>query len=141
MKRTLLAAAMCVGSAHSVELWLTVIGDVTNPAVDTVEVATSTVAREGELRLMKIRTHRMHERVTFESKPYRSYLGQIQIDCTAEEARFRELRYFRGPLWTGQVRDVAFPRDAMPKVVFRDVQPNPVQRIVRAACQGLGSNS
>jgi len=129
----LLAAPAC-GPALAQTHWLTIVGDMTDPAVDTVEVSPDSVVGLDELRVMKIRTNRKQERITYDHKPYRSYFGSIQIDCVRKEARFRQIRYFLGPMWTGAARDVEYPEAAMPPVALRDFQPNPVQRIVQAAC-------
>ena len=129
----ILGPCLCVpvlGQAH----WLTMAGDLTTPQVDTVEVSPDSVTVFKNLRVMKIRTNRAANRITYDGLPYRSYHGTVHIDCDAKQARFRQMRYFLGPLWTGEARNVEYPEGDMPPVAFRDLNPNPVARIVQAAC-------
>jgi hypothetical protein len=116
------------------ESWFSITGDPADPAADTVQVAPDTVVVFTTLRVMKIRANRAVTRAGYDGVPYRSYVSTVQIDCETNEARFRKLELFYGPLWTGPNRVVDYPENEMPKMVFMDLQPNPVERIVQAAC-------
>ena len=122
-----------LGSAWA-DIWFSITGDPGDATVDTVQVAPDSVVVFSNLRVMKIRTSRAAPRQGFDGAPYRSYLSAVQIDCDNNEARFRKLELFNGPLWTGPSREVEYADADMPKMGFLDMQPNPAERIVQAAC-------
>ncbi|APW38386.1 hypothetical protein RD110_15275 [Rhodoferax koreense] len=114
--------------------WFSITGDPLDPAVETVQVAPDTVVVFGDMRVMKIRTNRAAVRKGFDGLPFRSYESSVQIDCTTREANFRRLELFDDALWRGAGRVLDFANAAMPRMLFQDMRPNPVERIVQAAC-------
>jgi hypothetical protein len=127
----LLAAG--AGNAHA-QSWFTVLGDIGDTSVDTVQVAPDTVAAFADLRAMTIRTSRGRLRTGFDGASYRSYVAQVHVDCDSRIARFKQLDLFAAPMWTGARREFRYADAEMPRMVFKDMQPNPVERIVQAAC-------
>lgn len=126
--------AVACAPVFAQSVWLAITGDATDAGVDTVEVSPDSVLVFQQLRVMKIRVNRASERVGFDELPYRSYLATVQVDCSAKKAHFRQLQLFAGPMRTGADRRLAYAEDHMRQMLFRDMEPNPVARIVLAAC-------
>lgn len=118
--------------AHAQD-WLTVQGDPELPDQDTVQV--DPVARELEPRVMGVRVNRSAPRISWDGVPYRSYTAQVAFDCTSRTARYRSIAFFLDPLWQGNpMRTVDYTSGPPRMMEFREIQPNPTQRIISAAC-------
>lgn len=117
------------------ETWFSIAGNPLDSAIDTVQAAPDTVVVFGNLRVMKIRTNRAAVRQGYDGLPFRSYLSTVQIDCESRDTRFRKLELFDEALWRGPSRMIDYADREMPKMVFQDMRPNPVARIVQAACE------
>lgn len=128
----LLVAGQCPALADT---WFSISGDPLNAGVDTVQVAPDTVVVFGDLRVMKIRTNRAAMRQGYDGVPFRSYVSTVQIDCESRDARFRKLELFFEASWSGPSRVIDYADREMPKMAFQDMRPNPVERIVQAACE------
>ena len=60
------------------------------------------------------------------------------FDCTSNTARYLSIDFYREADWKGESYHTSV-YDELPRLMeFRDVEPNPAQRIVRAACQSSG---
>jgi hypothetical protein len=130
------AAALMFTAAASAEhvRWLTVQGDTTDIASDVVQVAPETITVFDSLRTMEIRVSRSEPRNAYDGGKYRSYQATAEINCGEKRAMWKRHEYFSGPLWTGASRKFDQPTDNLPTMLFRSMSPNPVQRIVHAAC-------
>ncbi|MCE1191559.1 MAG: hypothetical protein LWW96_05330 [Acidovorax sp.] len=127
------AAAACNALAGE-SMWLTVVGDSGDAAVDTVEVdATSAVAFES-MRLVKLRVNRAKPRTGFDGQPYRSYYSTAVVDCTELKSWHRTLSLFEQPLWRGKLRIVEYTERDGREVAFADMEANPRDRLIKAAC-------
>lgn len=134
MKRVAVMAAMLLAPVVWADTeWFTVAGDPLNPSVDTVQVNPESVDRQGELRVLNIRVNRAQLRQNWDGIGYRSYTAQVHIHCDARKGDYLQIQLFDQPLWQGdtQSRRYAQPR---PPMLFKDMAPNPTERIVRAAC-------
>ena len=116
------------------EVWLTITGDSRAAAADTVQFSPESVVVFADLRTMRIRVSRAHDRKGYDDRPYRAYVSTVHIDCMRLTARFRQLQLFAGPLWTGASRVIAYRDADMPPMAFNEIEPNPSARIVQAAC-------
>lgn len=126
---------MLLAPARAASPWLTVVGDVDDAASDTVQVDPTLKAVNGELRSMAIRVNRASMRTSPDGVLFRSYIAQVEFNCLKAEARFQTVSYFLSPLWHGVAhRTVVFTPANARLMRFRDMDPNPVERIVRAAC-------
>lgn len=115
--------------------WLTVMGDRLDPSVDTIEVNPTPVSNSGEHRVMQIRVNRSAPRTNWDGIWYRSYSATVDIDCVEKVAEFLQITYYVQPNWTGQPSETVSYTKTDPRVMrFRGVSPNPVERILRAAC-------
>ena len=100
---------------------------------DTVQV--DPVARDTEPRVMGVRVSRSAPRISWDGVPYRSYVAEVEFDCTLRTARYLGITFFLEPLWQGApVRTVDYRADDPRRMEFREIDPNPTQRIVSAAC-------
>lgn len=136
--RAAAAALVCTAAACSAlaaeSMWLTVVGDSGDAAVDTVEVdATSAVAFES-MRLVKLRVNRAKPRTGFDGQPYRSYYSTAVVDCTELKAWHRTLSLFEQPMWRGKLRIAEYTESDGREVAFADMEANPRDRLIKAAC-------
>ena len=127
-------AWVALGSAHAAPTWLTVIGDPTQPAVDTVEVDASSAVTFGKARLVGIRVNRAKDRMALDKQPFRSYESLVVIDCDKRTARHNSQTLFPEPLWKGVPRAPPYDEKDLREMAFRGVEPNPKERIIKAAC-------
>ncbi|MEB0113671.1 hypothetical protein QN397_20415 [Variovorax sp. RTB1] len=119
--------------------WFTVAGNPGDPASNTVQVDPVAIGVEGDNRAaskrLNVRVNRSAERVNWDNIPYRSYESQVVFDCQARRAAYVQARYYAQPLWQGEPHTVADYGGNPRPMLFRDMEPNPVNRIVRAACR------
>ena len=132
----LLLSCVCL-SARAQSEWLTVsAADSSNIDTDIVEVDADSVAGKSGLRSMDIRVSRAKLRTSWDGVPYRSYTATVLIDCIAKTGRYVSLDFYRLPLWKGTSHQTAtYELNYVRAMQFLDMQPNPTQRIVKAACQ------
>jgi len=133
----LLAASANAEHVH----WLTLQGDTTDIATDVVQVAPDTITVFDDLRTMEIRVSRSAPRSAYDGGNYRSFQATAEIHCRDKRAKWKRHEYFLGPLWTGISRKFDQPTDKLPAMLFNSMNPNPVQRIVHAACSLQGVKS
>ena len=126
----------CSGTAHAQGDWFNLMGDAAVDTVDTIEVDPTPVSISGGQRVMRLRVSRSTDRVNWDGIPYRSYIAEVLFDCQNNTASFQKIDYFSLPAWKNEPdrRLVYSPADPRP-MLFRDVVPNPTQRLIRAACQ------
>lgn len=137
------AAVMVASVAHAqapVQIqWFTVAGNPGDAASNTVQVDPVAIGVEGDSRpaskRMNVRVNRSAERVNWDNIPYRSYESQVVFDCQARRAAYVQARYYARPLWQGEPHTVADYGGNPRPMLFRDMEPNPMNRIVRAACR------
>lgn len=113
--------------------WLTITGDPAQAWQDTVQVNPVAVDRSAQARTLQIRVNRAQLRTNWDGIPYRSYTAQVRIRCEERRGEYLSIRMFVQPLWVGPVQEANYA-EARPPMLFRDVQPNPTERIIRAAC-------
>ncbi len=131
-----LLALLTAGAVQSQALWFTIEGDVKLPAADIVEVDTLSLSRDGENRSMMVRASRADLRSSWDGVPYRSYTAQVMFDCAEKTARYKWLAFYMRPLWEGEVHKTSvYSADDVRPMRFVDLQPNPTQRIINAACR------
>ena len=132
---SILVSGACMARADD---WLTVMGDRTNPALDTIEVNPVPVTMTEESRVMRIRVSRSVPRTNWDGIPFRSYVATVEFDCPNKVGNFQQISYDMQPVWAGESHITTSYTRAAPRVMqFRGVTPNPVERIIRAACRPL----
>lgn len=126
-----LIATACL--AHADTRWFTVTGDAQDDAAETVQV--DPVARTAAPHRMQVRVSRAEPRISWDGIPYRSFTADVQVDCAAGRARYASIAYHLQPRWQGPVHREVDYRSGEPRwMEFRDMKPNPMRRIVAAAC-------
>lgn len=130
----LLAAVLLGRPAAAQSNWFTVTGNPARADVDTVQVDPVAVARDADGKTMNIRVSRAALRHNWEGVPYRSYEAQVVFRCAERRAEYLSATFHMAPLWEGVPHQTTDYAAKPPPMLFKDVQPNPTQRIVRAAC-------
>jgi hypothetical protein len=115
--------------------WLTVLGDAANPAVNTIQVDPAPVSITDAGRVLRVRVSRSADRINWDGVPYRSYESTVLFDCANRTARYLRITYYQQPAWSGEVfKSVNYSAAAPRWMQFREVEPNPNERIIAAAC-------
>ena len=143
MKKNMLFWGLLGGASvlHAQAAWFTVLGDPQDPGLNTIEVDPVPVSVQGETRTMKIRVSRSLPRTSWDGVPYRSYTSTVQFDCANKTARYLSLDFYKEPLWKGEPHQTStYPEGVVRQMAFRDVTPNPTQRLIRAACRPAEKN-
>lgn len=137
---------LCLGGAACVQAdtktnWLNIMGDPQDPTVNTIEVDPTPVSQSNEGRVMRVRVSRSAERISSRGINYRSFESRVLFDCTNSTARYLSADLYLEPGWKGVSHHTSV-YDGPPQLMeFRDVEPNPAQRIVRAACHSSSISS
>ncbi|CAN5197516.1 hypothetical protein BH10PSE16_BH10PSE16_33240 [soil metagenome] len=117
-------------------VWFNVMGNPADETVNTIEVDPTPVSISGGTRIMRIRVSRSADRVNWDGVPYRSYVSEVLFDCASNTARYVSIDYYKPPAWKGEPYQRILYSQSEPRLMqFRDVEPNPYKRIIRAACQ------
>lgn len=136
--RLLVVSLLCSSAAWAqqvAETWLTIVGTPDNPALNTIQVDPASIEREEDLRSMRIRVSRSTQRTSWDGVTYRSYEARVQIDCRDHSARYKSITFYAQPTWRGSAhRTVDYSKGSVRAMAFKDVVPNPNQRIIYAAC-------
>ena len=126
----LLLAFQCVAEPS----WLSIAGDSTQADADSIEIDAVPVLVKDNIRLMSVRVSRSKTRTSGDGIEFRSFQGLVEFDCQRKSARYTQAQFFREPLWRVPVRTVTYAHDDVRPMAFRGFEPNPHDRIVRAAC-------
>lgn len=131
-----LAMALCA-PAFAAGDWFTVVGTRDDAASDTVEVDPVPKSVNGDSRVMAIQVNRASPRQNWDGVPFRSYQATVEFDCAKNTAFFQQVSYFLQPYWAGPShKSVTFSANNRRPMRFRDMTPNPMERILKAACAG-----
>lgn len=118
--------------------WLTVIGSADDPDVNTIQIDPTPLDVQGHLRWMTLRLNRPKQRTSTDGIVFRSFVSVIEFDCDKRTARFTKTQFYNGPLWTSPGRTMNYPASMVRPVVFREIEPNPRERVIKAACTSAG---
>jgi hypothetical protein len=120
-------------AASGAPMWFTVMGDPAEPSANTIQV--DPVDMESQPRTKRVRVSRSTLRTSWDGVPYRSYTSAVVFDCEKRKARYLQLTYYDAPRWQGAPSKTVDYTTGTPRwMEFRDVTPNPTQRIIHAAC-------
>lgn len=135
MRKTAAVLCLWVASlAQAESAWLTVIGSDGDAASDTIQVDPESMT-SGDIRTLRVRVSRAAERTSWDNVRYRSYESLVTFDCVQRSARYVSITYYALPLWKGEPRKISdYTTGPARPMLFRDVNPNPSARIIRAAC-------
>lgn len=111
------------------------LGDRTAPQLNTIEVDPAPLEVSDAGRTLRIRVSRSTPRTSWDNVPYRSYYATVLFNCAEGNAHYLSLRFYNEPLWNGMSHKTStYTRDNPRPMLFLDVEPNPTQRIIKAAC-------
>ena len=136
MKKRLGVLVMVAGvSAAGATEWFTVVGDPNDPRANTIQIDPIVRKADGPLRSMGLRVSRSMLRTSAGGVTFRSYDATVEFDCDKLTVRFVRSQFYDEPLWNkpGPLRNYP-PTDVRP-VEFRQIEPNPRDRVIRAACE------
>ncbi len=128
----------CLWGASCVQAqtaWLNIMGDASDPAVNTIEVHPTAVSLSKHRQVMRVRVSRSTDRTSWDGIAYRSYQAKVLFDCPHKTARYLSIEFYLAPGWKGEPYQTSLYTETVRLMAFRDVEPNPAQRIVRAACE------
>jgi hypothetical protein len=135
----LLLLMLALPLAYAQDPWLTILGDPTSANVDTIQVDPIPVSVSGDYRTMRVRVNRATKRTNWDGIPYRSYESTVVFDCASNTARYIEIRFYLQPVWLGESHQAVTYPNTMPRwMIFGEVDPNPYQKIIHAACGAIG---
>ena len=127
---------MLPACANAAGEWLTVLGNPSEAAVTTIEVNPVTIAISGDQRTMQVRINRSVQRTTPDGVTFRSFNSSVLFDCVQKTARFVSVDFYAQPLWQGEIfKSVTYSALDARNMEFREVEPSPRDRIIRAACR------
>ncbi|MBP6405684.1 MAG: hypothetical protein LCH79_18540 [Proteobacteria bacterium] len=130
---------LCLGCTQALAQtppnWFTVLGDRADPSLNTIEVDPAPLDIHGAERTLGVRVSRSAPRTSWDGVPYRSYYATVLFNCTDGKAHYLSLTFYNQPLWKGPPHQTStYSRDNPRPMLFLDVEPNPTQRIIKAAC-------
>lgn len=114
--------------------WLTMVGNPQEPKIDTVQVDAMSIMGVGDLKLIKLRASRQSVRTSPLGIQFRSFEAIGEIDCISRTARYVRTTFFGSPLWQSPIKTVDYGSERLSVMAFRGIEPNPTEKIVRAAC-------
>jgi len=123
------------GAGAAERSWFTVAGDARQPQTETVQVDPVALKSSGEFRTMRVRVSRAQERRNWDEVPYRSYESRVLINCRTRRASYLDATFYSEPLWRGNPHQVSDYQQNPQPMLFRGMNPNPTERIIRAACR------
>lgn len=137
MKKVFVLFCLWSGSCLQAQtVWFNILGDSADVSVNTVEVDPTPVSISANARTLRVRVSRSAERVSWEGVPYRSYVSEVFFDCANNTASYVWVDFYGQPAWKGEPRKRSVYSQSEPRPMrFLDIEPNPYQRIIRAACQ------
>ena len=138
MRKWLALVGLSCAVGPACAAWFTVAGDPYTPEADTVQVDPLALQAEGNTRIMSLRVNRSRQRNNWEGRPYRSYAASVVVDCRAMQADYLEVTYYMQPLWQGEPYLRTDYTANQRRMLFKDMEPNPTARIIRAACRPDG---
>ncbi|MDO9402773.1 MAG: hypothetical protein Q7T87_01945 [Polaromonas sp.] len=135
MRRFLVLLGLLSGGAFAEEQnWFTIIGDALDPNVNTIQVDAVPVAVKSNIRLLNLRLSRAKPRVSGDGISFRSFQSLTEFDCERKTARYTRTQFYAEPLWKSPTRVMDYPSNDVRPMAFREIEPNPNERIIRAAC-------
>lgn len=132
MRRLALAVVLFSTAQARAADWFTVLGNSADPAVDSVELDLSDVAKRGEITKMEMRVNLAQRRGSANGDSYQSYQSTIAIDCAAEAITHVDQMRFEQRDLSGHGTFERFVESR--PMAFRGLDPSPKARILKAAC-------
>lgn len=117
------------------DAWLTVVGNPGDPESDIVDIQPQSLPSSPGGANYLVRVNRAKLRSSWDDIPYRSYTTSVVIDCYAKKSRHVSIAFHMMPLWAGKPHKTqVFSAAEERPMLFLSIEPNPTDRIIRAAC-------
>lgn len=121
--------------AQAQDTWFTVVGNLGDPESDIVDIQPQSLPSSPGFVNYLVRVNRAKLRSSWDDIPYRSYTASVMIDCAAQKGRYTSIAFHMMPLWAGKPhKSQVFSATEERPMLFRSIEPNPTERIIRAAC-------
>ncbi len=130
----------CAVASTDVVLF-TILGNPADPNADTILIDPTPVEVKGPFRWMTLHMNRARQRVSTDGISFRSFTSIVEFNCDKGTARFAKTQFYNDPLWTSPGQSFNYPPTMVRPMAFRDVNPNPVERVIKAACVTTGSGT
>lgn len=119
--------------------WLTVVGHQHEPQNDVVQVLVPLKLADESVQTLTVRVNRSGLRSSWDNVPYRSYTSTVVVDCEKKSGHYSEINFYLMPMWEGKPHNTSvFSFAQWRPMRFRDMTPNPTERIIKAACLNQG---
>jgi hypothetical protein len=139
MRKLLVVLSLLGSQSQAQTVWFTVMGNPDDAALNTIQVDPKPEDSSDGFKTMRLRVNRSEQRTSWDGVPYRSYEARVLFDCPRKSAKYLSIAYHSEPQWRGTpYRNVDYTKGPVRPMLFKDVEPNPTARIVRAACGGNG---
>lgn len=122
----------CYSSTVENSTWFTVMGSVSDPTVDSVQLDIKDIQPRGQIKLMNLRVTLRQKRTSTSGEEYASYISRIAIDCASDSIVHLEQTRFAEQMWLGKSNFQSFPE--VRPMAFGGLNPSPKARILKAAC-------
>ena len=131
-----LVAVLLTVSAQAADTWLTIVGDPANSANHYIQVNAAAIEIKDDLRVIPVRINRATLwTATGEGTQFRSVVTAVQIDCTRQTARYVKAAFYVQPDFRGEpFRVTTYGGDDIRPMIFKDMNDDPHERIIKAAC-------
>jgi hypothetical protein len=127
---------------HAKADWLTVVGLQDDADLDIVQVQLGPRLTKPALQAINLRVNRSASRTSTDGVVFRSFVATAVVDCAERKGRFTSSAFYALPLWQGQPhKTFAFSAAEVRPMLFRNIEPNPTERIIRAACPPASSGA
>jgi hypothetical protein len=138
MRKLLVALGLVACQSQAQTVWFTVMGNPDDASLNTIQVDPKPEDAAEGLKAMRIRVSRSTARNSWEGTPYRSYEARVMFDCPRKSAKYLSITYYQQPQWRGAPHKTTdYTKGPVRLMLFKDVEPNPTARIIRAACGGF----
>lgn len=125
--------AACSACAHAE--WLTLVGAADDPASDYIQVDPSTVETSGDSRTVRLRVNRARSAPGFDGFLYRSFEGDVSVDCVKRTARYVRGMYYAAPNFVGEpIAHRTFTKLEEVPLRFQGFKGDYAGRVIRASC-------
>ena len=115
--------------------WLTMVGMPGEASMNIIEVQPASLVTSANQPSLNIRVNRAKLTISSEDIPFRSYTATVLIDCYDKTARFISAAFYMMPIWEGKPHKVvSWSAAEMRPMLFQNFEPNPREKIIRAAC-------
>lgn len=113
-------------------VWFSVMGQPSQPDVDSVELNVENIPKRGEVARLDLRVNLAKQRLMTGGEKYQSYISVIEIDCSKDSIVHVHQTRYANAFWKGAGTFQKF--EQVRPMAFGGLLPSPKPTILRAAC-------